>query len=127
MAIAVWVLWTRVGSLQRKMEKLERLFEDLSRSGPQVEPSPSAPEASAVTSPAPVAAPNSGAPAPNAAPRPSVQESAQWPSGVRTEGWNAPSREPQAESALIRLIRDYFTGGNLIVRVGIIVLFFGVA
>ena len=31
------------------------------------------------------------------------------------------------EPAVVRYLRDYFTGGNILVRVGVIVLFFGVA
>jgi uncharacterized membrane protein len=34
---------------------------------------------------------------------------------------------PPQEAVLVRLLKDYFTGGNLVVRVGIIVLFFGIA
>jgi len=34
---------------------------------------------------------------------------------------------PPSESAPLRWLREYFTGGNLVVRVGVIVLFFGVA
>ncbi|MDJ0807720.1 MAG: DUF2339 domain-containing protein, partial [Gammaproteobacteria bacterium] len=40
-------------------------------------------------------------------------------------GWQSGSRGFQIH--LLQWIKDYFTGGNLIVRVGIIVLFFGVA
>lgn len=39
-----------------------------------------------------------------------------------------PARAPiLEESAAVRWVRDYFTGGNLVVRIGIVVLFFGVA
>jgi uncharacterized membrane protein len=38
-----------------------------------------------------------------------------------------PAQSSAAEPALIAAIRDFFTGGNTLVRVGIIVLFFGVA
>jgi uncharacterized membrane protein len=37
-----------------------------------------------------------------------------------------PRRE-DAVGAAVRIVRDYFTGGNTLVRVGIIILFFGVA
>ena len=40
---------------------------------------------------------------------------------------SAPPRVPPPEPAIIRAIRNYFTGGNLVVRIGIIILFFGVA
>jgi uncharacterized membrane protein len=39
----------------------------------------------------------------------------------------AAAEAPPSEPAFVRLIRNYFTGGNLVVRIGIIVLFFGVA
>jgi uncharacterized membrane protein len=48
------------------------------------------------------------APAPSVAPQPAAHSSA-------------------GEPALIAAIRDFFTGGNTLVRVGVIVLFFGVA
>jgi len=41
-------------------------------------------------------------------------------------GTRAPARHP-AEIAIVRLVHDYFTGGNALVRAGVIVLFFGVA
>ncbi len=39
----------------------------------------------------------------------------------------APAVTPIAESPIVTAIKQYFAGGNLIVRVGVIVLFFGVA
>jgi len=40
----------------------------------------------------------------------------------------APStRDAPAEGPLLRTLREYFTGGNTLVRVGILILFFGVA
>ena len=38
----------------------------------------------------------------------------------------SPAKAP-AEPAIVRMVREYFTGGNTLVRVGIIILFFGVA
>src|SRR5215469_999200 len=50
-------------------------------------------------------------------------ESARWPK--QGDGnWAAP---PIPEFPGLRPIREFFTGGNLIVRVGVVVLFFGVA
>lgn len=43
------------------------------------------------------------------------------------EGDGDWTRPPISEYPGLRQIRDFFTGGNLIVRVGVIVLFFGVA
>jgi uncharacterized membrane protein len=41
---------------------------------------------------------------------------------------NTRAAQPSApEPVFVRLLRDYFTGGNTLVRVGIIILFFGVA
>ena len=45
---------------------------------------------------------------------------------VGTRPGAQPSREDTA-GAIVRIIRDYFTSGNTLVRVGIIILFFGVA
>jgi uncharacterized membrane protein len=46
-------------------------------------------------------------------------------------GWAASARRAPAklseESPVIGLLREYFTGGNALVRVGILILFFGVA
>jgi uncharacterized membrane protein len=38
-----------------------------------------------------------------------------------------PAGGGSGDLPIVRWVRDYFTGGNLIVRVGILVLFFGVA
>jgi uncharacterized membrane protein len=35
--------------------------------------------------------------------------------------------ETRAESPILKVVREYFTGGNTLVRVGILILFFGVA
>jgi uncharacterized membrane protein len=50
-----------------------------------------------------------------------------WESEKHWRAWTggAPPRSP--EPAFVRAIREYFTGGNALVRVGIIILFFGVA
>jgi uncharacterized membrane protein len=117
LAVAVWVLWTRVGSLQRKVEQLEKALSRLLREerGVRQETINEPPAAAMADALAelrqrqPVSAPSQT----HAAPAASA---------------SAPPRSaaPAPESALIRVIRDYFTGGNLVVRVGIIVLFFGV-
>jgi uncharacterized membrane protein len=36
-------------------------------------------------------------------------------------------RGPEAESPILRFIREYFTSGNTLVRVGVLILFFGIA
>jgi uncharacterized membrane protein len=48
------------------------------------------------------------------------------PEGWSRPGASAPRREDFADAA-VRVLREYFTGGNTLVRVGIIILFFGVA
>ncbi|MEO6080933.1 MAG: DUF2339 domain-containing protein [Steroidobacteraceae bacterium] len=98
--VAVWVLWSRIGSLERKLEQLESLLVTWRRETQR--------------------APDAAAPAPAATVRPTVNT------------WSPPSRPnlppaPAEDAVLVRLVRDYFTGGNLVVRVGVIVLFFGVA
>ena len=111
--IAVVVLWSRVGSLLQRLENLEKVIERL-RQGDRPHPA--------------------AAPLVDLA-RPVVQETPREPyvPAPATDTPHAPLRaprsapEPATESALVRVVRGYFTGGNLIVRVGIIVLFFGVA
>jgi uncharacterized membrane protein len=120
--IAVCVLWSRVTSLQDKLHQLERALQAALREGkmerPPVEPKPMArPVVQDFDWERPR---ETQAPAlqPTAPPRPASSQHA---------ATSAPRVEPEPELAVVRLIREYFTGGNLIVRVGIIVLFFGVA
>jgi len=49
------------------------------------------------------------------------------PAGAVSSSATAIPVTPRAESPIIRAIREYFTGGNTLVRVGILILFFGVA
>ena len=42
-------------------------------------------------------------------------------------GYSGQRPPESAIDAIVRIVRDYFTGGNTLVRVGIIILFFGVA
>ena len=42
-------------------------------------------------------------------------------------GRSAPPRREDFVDTAVRLLREYFTGGNTLVRVGIVILFFGVA
>ncbi len=48
------------------------------------------------------------------------------PASVASAAYAAPIGVP-AEGPLLRTLREYFTGGNTLVRVGILILFFGVA
>ena len=89
-------------------------------------PPPIAPHEPAVPAAAP--APMSAArEAPATVPRP-LFESPQQPAsaGVATDSSEIGARPPE-EPALLAWVRNYFTGGNLVVRAGVIVLFFGVA
>ena len=60
-----------------------------------------------------------------------VQPSAKLQPDVSTEAalsspWSSSSQPDLADSAVIKYIKNYFSGPNLMVRVGVIVLFFGV-
>jgi uncharacterized membrane protein len=59
-------------------------------------------------------------------PRPATSTSGP---GAGTTGprYSNQARREDAVDAAVRIVRDYFTGGNTLVRVGIIILFFGVA
>ena len=59
-----------------------------------------------------------------------AQAAPSWPRGPQTT--TATTGQPTSGAApsepqVVRLLREYFTGGNTLVRVGIIILFFGVA
>jgi len=43
------------------------------------------------------------------------------------QAWEKNIKDGDEESVVLRYIKDYFTGGNLLVRVGVIILFFGIA
>ena len=68
---------------------------------------------------------------PAAAPAPAPEPAQAMPAAAAaaTSKWAPPRRpaEPPPELPIVRLIREYFTGGNTLVRVGVVVLFFGVA
>jgi uncharacterized membrane protein len=113
--VVVVVLWSRVGSLTRKLEQHEKLLKVL-RSEHRSAPAP-APTAAATTE-QPVSAWTAPIPT-ESAPR-----TAQSPARPTQ---SQPQSLPPPESMVARLLREYFTGGNLVVRVGVIVLFFGVA
>jgi uncharacterized membrane protein len=48
-------------------------------------------------------------------------------SGSPTSGGYSPAADVPDEPAFLKVVREYFTGGNTVVRVGILILFFGVA
>jgi len=100
-----------------------------SNSGPGVAPPNSATAASQPPGSASASAANTpGTPA-TAAASATGAPGANIPGAPATAGprySNQPRREDAVDAA-VRIVRDYFTGGNTLVRVGIIILFFGVA
>jgi uncharacterized membrane protein len=119
--VAAVLIWRRIGALERRLEQFEQILYALQRGAINV---PRTPRAEAPTVSAAPAAMNEirtvEPPAPTPAP----------PLPAKKSSWNPPAQSPRPPSvvdAILRVLRDYFTGGNLVVRVGIIVLFFGVA
>lgn len=61
------------------------------------------------------------------------QSESGWASSARAAAASEPARAAshpagaRAESPVLRVVREYFTGGNTLVRVGVLILFFGVA
>ena len=83
---------------------------------PQPQPAAPAAEPAAAPAPAPVAPPPlPAAPVPARAPRPQVPR----PAPARTG--------PQAEPAVLRLLKRWFSSGNVPVKIGVLVLLAGVA
>jgi uncharacterized membrane protein len=68
----------------------------------------------------------SGTAATTASSRPATSTSGPGAGTTGPRYGNQPRREDVVDAA-VRIVRDYFTGGNTLVRVGIIILFFGVA
>lgn len=118
LVVAVWAGWSRIGSLERKLERLEKALYNLQRSGSDA-------GSGAAPSPAPAAAPDAVAALREARTEPPAQTSAWTPSPAPVHA-PGPPRPPSIDEVVVRVVRDYFTGGNLVVRAGIIVLFFGV-
>jgi uncharacterized membrane protein len=118
LTVVLVLLWNRVGSLTRKLEQHEKLLKVL-RSEHRSAPAP------APTAAAPTEQPVSGwnAPPPSAEPVPRTPQAA----ARHAPSPSQPHSAPPPQSVAVRLVREYFTGGNLVVRVGVIVLFFGVA
>lgn len=137
--VVVWLVDR--ARLQRRMDSIESALERLTREGAIARAARERSEA------APGPAPTAPRPRPPAAPPVAAQPAAvtttsatrpddgidsAWrkeEESARRAGqgdgdWMSP---PISELPGLRQIREFFTGGNLIVRVGIIVLFFGVA
>lgn len=112
--IGVVRLYSRSAGHDRRLDELQQRVDTLSRrlherAPAAVVPPPVAPAAPAAVLP-PAAPPPAAAAASGPAPAPRYVEP-------------PPYVEPEWQ----RAIREYFTGGNLVVRVGVVVIFFGVA
>ena len=119
--------------LARRVENLEQDVAGLSaqlaaRAAPAARATPAAPAASAATAtaestPTPTPTPTAAA-APRPAPVPAGAPSgaSEWPiaPGARI------SASPPEVPPIVRIVRDFFSGGNALVRIGVIVLLFGV-
>ena len=136
-------LGTRIDELESELDALSKL---ITRRPPpttptapaSVPPAAAAPGSPSVATPAPSSVPASGVPSaarspPAASPGSKTTSPSQplAPPGVTQSPPQYASREetPSSDSfgVLLAAVRDYFTGGNTLVRVGIIILFFGVA
>jgi len=147
----VWFLRQRLsrtedalGSLSKIVARLRREVEEpppVARASPASEPAPQAPAATeplrpswtitpALTPPTPLTPPTQLMPPTPPSTRPA--EPAQTFGAPRSaytpaagSGWTPPGED--VFDVAWRFVREYFTGGNTLVRVGIVILFFGVA
>jgi len=122
-------------NLRTELRDLRALIErattraDAAAAAPKSEPAPQRPAPRAEPAPYYERAP-SQAPAPPPKPAaPAAGPQREQPTRS-PEDWRQLSTprpiEPRADSPLVSLVRDYFTGGNALVRAGIVVLLFGV-
>jgi uncharacterized membrane protein len=115
----------RLTRVERELEELQRDRQQAPTPAPVAETVPRLREAAAYVPPSePVPKPASR-PAPAAAPVPETRTYADAPAWTPQR----PLRTPDSarENPVIAFLRDYFTGGNTLVRAGVVVLFFGVA
>jgi uncharacterized membrane protein len=137
--LAIGIGWARMSALRRDLDIARRELVELTRAPPAVPPvvaaAPpiTAPEAAPVTTPVaapvttPVAAPVAPSPPPPVRPAPVVAAAA--PANAPP----SPTPQPQAPPTptfidhLAARIRAWFTEGNVPVKIGILVLFAGVA
>jgi uncharacterized membrane protein len=124
----------RIGDLESSLEALRRTLKERTQPAEQEIPLPQAKERDeAIVQPlhAPDAAPASSAPS---TPQPAARDFAHpGPSGREAAGVEQPAAARAGgaggyqEPVVVRLVREYFTGGNTLVRVGIVILFIGMA
>jgi uncharacterized membrane protein len=119
----LWILRARLrdleGALQRQQAILRR-SEPAASAGAATAPRVPSPPPAPIPPPAPVPPP-----APPAGPAPPAATGARAPSAAPRPMPAGPDAYPEAP--LVAALRRFFTGGNVIVRVGVVVLFFGVA
>jgi uncharacterized membrane protein len=129
--VAAVLIWRRIGALERRLEQFEKVLYALQRGVTTAAPAP-APRFETPEAAAGVPVPQAGVTDAVAEMREirAVEPPAPPPSPAPKSAWNPPAQSPRSPSmdeVILRVLRSYFTGGNLVVRVGIIVLFFGVA
>jgi uncharacterized membrane protein len=113
-----------IGGLMLALSRLKmrlQVLEERLVSVATAAPAPAATVRRPAVEPKTPAAPPEEVTVPRQAPIPAVE----WK--PETPVFRQPKKAPPAESPILRWIRDWFTGGNTIVSVGVIVLFFGVA
>jgi uncharacterized membrane protein len=140
LAIGLWVALSRISSLERKLERFENALNILKRDALKERTQASMPPPAAeVATHQRASAPKEATPGdlaavrevqvvrpsvpPAPAPVPAPVSIAREPPRSPPPG---PPTSPSIDEVVVGFVRDYFTGGNLVVRVGIIVLFFGV-
>jgi uncharacterized membrane protein len=126
--------------LHAELQELRRRVTERRDTGERTEAPRAAAPAAAAATPTPAAPPSfeppsNGPPTParrvaGPAPKPSPSAPAERPVPA-PEHWQPSARAGASrvlpESPVIAFVRDYFTGGNTLVRAGVVVLFFGVA
>ena len=138
----IWSLKSRIGELEKQMQNLHEKFFDLAGHVPAEEP---VVEASAEAEETALAEkiehgttyvePEISTIVEQTASSETVEELPEDPVSVEEEetpvthhAYTEPTPETQQEpSWLMRMLTNYFTGGNLLVRIGGVVLFFGLA
>lgn len=124
-----YLLGDRV-ALRRRLDQTDAVINELKRRlpssrEPAAEP-PAAVRPPIETPPRQGSVPPAAAPATVRTERPAPQTPTEFSRALPPGAAARPARAPQ-ELAILRWVRAYFTGGNLVVRIGALILFFGVA
>ncbi|MFB3104908.1 MAG: DUF2339 domain-containing protein, partial [Pseudomonadales bacterium] len=123
-AVLLWRQGKDLEQLQRQVASLVLRLSALPSSGPEQQP----PEPVSAPIPGPTPEPELEAPRPT--PTPSPTSSGESPSEPPQHASGAIRQASQIDKLIAELIdriRTFFTTGNVVVRIGVIVLFFGVA